>query len=250
MTRGQVCRKRAAVVVFTRPPELDARGKHLPHLEHFFRQMAERTLVAALRCPGADVVVVGCLGAGEIPRGAIHLPQRGASAPVRFVNALEDTARLGYERVVAVGTDVPGLRPGTLRAALDHLDEGAELVLGPAADGGAYLIGVRSNVISSLVGMPWGTADVLESLCASTPRVALLDEELDDVDNERGLRKLVACHALPRQLAGLVRALEAGVSPPPRERDTSRSGNSSATLRPVSRRGPPESRPVAVLLCA
>lgn len=60
-----------------------------------------------------------------------------------------------------VGTDCPFLEAGDLRTAADVLREGADAVIGPAEDGGYYLIGVRQSVAEIYAGVPWGSHQVL-----------------------------------------------------------------------------------------
>jgi glycosyltransferase A (GT-A) superfamily protein (DUF2064 family) len=63
--------------------------------------------------------------------------------------------------VVLIGSDLPALESADLEAAFDALS-GASLVLGPAADGGYWLIGLDRPRASLLAGMPWGSPAVLE----------------------------------------------------------------------------------------
>ena len=65
------------------------------------------------------------------------------------------------DRVCIVGTDVPELGADTVGRALAALEE-ADVVLGPAADGGYYLIGMRGLHAHLLRDMRWSTADVFE----------------------------------------------------------------------------------------
>lgn len=87
-------------------------------------------------------------------------------------------------RGVVVGTDCPSVDAAYVRRALAALDD-HDVVLGPAADGGYGLVGVRRAVPEMFHGISWGTATVLkESLSAASAAgasVALL-EEIWDVD--------------------------------------------------------------------
>ena len=62
--------------------------------------------------------------------------------------------------MVLIGTDCPELDDRLVQAALDRLGEN-DLVLGPASDGGYYLIGLRSPAPSLFDGIPWGSGEVL-----------------------------------------------------------------------------------------
>ena len=90
---------------------------------------------------------------------------------------------------VLIGTDSPGLSPRILGDAFDALDA-ADLVLGPATDGGYYLIGLRHPAPALFERMPWGTAAVREETLSRAARLGLrvrLLEELDDVDEPADL---------------------------------------------------------------
>lgn len=60
-----------------------------------------------------------------------------------------------------IGTDCPRLEPGDLRDGAAALGEGADAVLGPAEDGGYYLIGTRRSVPELYAGVSWGSGRVL-----------------------------------------------------------------------------------------
>ncbi len=67
------------------------------------------------------------------------------------------------EYVVLVGADCPSVDADYLRCALGHLEAGADIVIGPAEDGGYVLLGLRGVPDCLFAEMPWGTADVLET---------------------------------------------------------------------------------------
>jgi rSAM/selenodomain-associated transferase 1 len=71
------------------------------------------------------------------------------------------------QAIIAVGVDEPRLT----RAAIDHafsLLDSVEWIVGPARDGGYYLIGCRAAAFDSsiFIDMPWGTSDVLPTTLA------------------------------------------------------------------------------------
>jgi len=65
-------------------------------------------------------------------------------------------------QVLLVGTDVPTIDHEDLRAARRALQDGADAVLGPAEDGGYWLIGLRRHDPSLFDGIAWSTGQVLE----------------------------------------------------------------------------------------
>lgn len=95
----------------------------------------------------------------------------------------------GAESVVIVGSDIPGVDADILTKAFDAL-RNHDLVIGPATDGGYYLIGLRREVPELFVDMPWGTEHVLRRTMDAAEglgmAVALLPE-FADVDRPEDL---------------------------------------------------------------
>lgn len=88
------------------------------------------------------------------------------------------------EAVVVIGTDCPGLRAGHLAWAFAVLER-THLVLGPAVDGGYYLIGVRRHYVDLFREMEWSTSAVLDQTIAKAAALGIGYEKLDplrDVD--------------------------------------------------------------------
>ncbi len=92
-------------------------------------------------------------------------------------------------RVVIIGIDCPGLNPPILAKAFDTLSE-YDLVLGPAKDGGYYLIGLRCSVPELFRGVTWGTGLVLAQTTCIAEKLGLSSYYLDlleDVDRPEDL---------------------------------------------------------------
>lgn len=84
--------------------------------------------------------------------------QQGEDLGERMYNALARGLER-CERVVLVGSDCPGIDRDYLVQAVAGLDR-ADVVLGPATDGGYVLIGVRAVCRELFEGIPWGTSAV------------------------------------------------------------------------------------------
>jgi hypothetical protein len=78
----------------------------------------------------------------------------------RMKSAFADAFTSGTSKVITIGTDCPDLNESILNDAFNALDR-HDLVLGPAADGGYYLIGLSRLVPELFVKIKWGTAEVL-----------------------------------------------------------------------------------------
>jgi hypothetical protein len=106
-----------------------------------------------------------------------------------MVRAIAEAFQSGGERIILVGTDCPGLTDGLVRTAFEALVRN-DLVLGPANDGGYYLIGVRRVIPQLFSEIPWGTRQVLEKTLRIADQMQLrvfLLEPLDDVDRPEDL---------------------------------------------------------------
>jgi uncharacterized protein len=96
----------------------------------------------------------------------------------------------GAARVVAVGTDCPALRPRHLDAAFAALGA-VDAVLGPARDGGYWLVGLARPTPDAFRDVPWGRPSVLAvtlGRLAEAARRTVLLEELRDLDTLADLR--------------------------------------------------------------
>ncbi|MFO7552426.1 MAG: TIGR04282 family arsenosugar biosynthesis glycosyltransferase [Haliea sp.] len=109
--------------------------------------------------------------------------QAGADLGERMRHALNDGLARA-DRVLLVGSDCPGLGGRYLQQALAALDA-ADLVLGPALDGGYVLIGAKRPVDAVFAGVGWGSSRVLvETLArAQAARLAVARlQPLQDID--------------------------------------------------------------------
>ncbi|MHA7815301.1 MAG: TIGR04282 family arsenosugar biosynthesis glycosyltransferase [Pseudohaliea sp.] len=164
-------------------PVLDAAAAcelHIALLTHTARQLA-----GVRRC-GRELWVAGdpahpaLRHAAALGRAGVRR-QRGADLGERMRHALE-TALAGAPRVVLVGSDCPGLDAAYVEDAFAALAT-ADVVLGPALDGGYVLIGVRRVDARLFQGVSWGTDAVLAQTLARVDalgwRVALLAPRRD-----------------------------------------------------------------------
>ncbi|UFS72467.1 TIGR04282 family arsenosugar biosynthesis glycosyltransferase [Geomonas sp. RF6] len=93
------------------------------------------------------------------------LPQVEAGLGERMAAAVESTLALGYGASMVIGTDVPDLPLSYLEEGVRLLKSGADVVFGPAADGGYYLVGLKRVERAIFQGIRWSTSSVLaESL--------------------------------------------------------------------------------------
>ncbi len=110
--------------------------------------------------------------------------QKGVSLGERLYKALREAFAENKGKVVIIGTDCPGLTLKHIEQAFNLLDR-FNLVIGPAHDGGYYLIGLTKAVKDLFSGIKWGSAFVyrqtLEAAQKANLSIAEL-EKLQDVD--------------------------------------------------------------------
>ena len=86
--------------------------------------------------------------------------QQGADLGERMLRTF-DSVLANTSAAVLVGSDSPDLGAADFKTAMAALSAGYDAVLGPAADGGYVLIGLRQPAPLLFRDMPWGTSDVL-----------------------------------------------------------------------------------------
>lgn len=122
-------------------------------------------------------------------------PQSGADLGDRMRGALRHLlVDEAHERCAIVGSDMPQLTLETIAEAFAALDRGADLVLGPAEDGGYYLIAMRA-AHEVFAGIEWGSSRVLAQTRARAAGLGLRVHELAlgfDVDRAADLARLRA----------------------------------------------------------
>lgn len=125
-------------------------------------------------------------------------PQRGGDLGERMAAAVAAEAERAAGPIMVIGADAPHLPAAALHEAATALAGGAGVVLGPAADGGYYLIGMREPVPVLFGGMAWGTSTVLAETRARADRLGLpthllpLGFDVDEVADLDRLRALLA----------------------------------------------------------
>ncbi len=123
------------------------------------------------------------------------LLQEGQDLGERLDNALTRTLNAGYQRVAIMNSDGPTLPLACLNGAFEKLANGADVVVGPADDGGYYLIGLRRPAPRLLRAVRMSTPDVLADTLTIAAQERLRVELLPvwyDVDDAASLARLRA----------------------------------------------------------
>jgi len=165
-------------------PALGAAGAAELH-----RLLTTRT-VAVLKASGA-AVEVAYTGASAAEFATWLGPDVGLIEQVEGDLTARLLACLDPAPVIFFGADTPDLAPQHVEAAIAALDN-HEVVIGPAEDGGYYLIGMRQPMPELLIDMPWSTEQVLpETLARLDQRgiAPVLLETLADCDRPEDLAR-------------------------------------------------------------
>lgn len=132
---------------------------------------------------------------GLLPAGFGMLAQRGADLGERLLHATEDLLGGGFEGVCLINSDSPTLPVSLLTRTVSALrSDGDRLVLGPAIDGGYYLIGLKRAHARLFRDIAWSTAQVLAQTLAAAAALSLPSTVLPvwyDVDDAASLQLLM-----------------------------------------------------------
>jgi rSAM/selenodomain-associated transferase 1 len=119
----------------------------------------------------------------------LYKPQGHGNLGEKLKKAFDDAFSAGAQRVVTIGCDCPDLNKEHIGRAFDALYL-KDLVLGPASDGGYYLIGIQRPLDALFEDIPWGTDKVFETTVSLAQQLGLsieILEELHDVDRPADL---------------------------------------------------------------
>ena len=154
-------------------------------------QQQKLSLDRILACaPSAAHVFFKILGERH---GVRLIDQLGDDLGSRMDQAVSTLCAEGYRRLLIVGTDLPSLPLSIYRDALAQLDR-HPVVLGPALDGGYYLLGLARPAPELFDQIPWSTVEVLKATVARAETAGLTVGQLQpwrDVDMIEDLRSII-----------------------------------------------------------
>lgn len=194
------------LVIFTRYPEPGTTKTRLAKLlgpvkaAEIQKKLTEHTLQQAERLLQLSSVSISIYFDGGSPKkmqewlGTVgtYRCQGEGDLGSRMARAVGETFKQGFSKIVIIGTDCPCLQADHIKEAFETLDR-KDLVLGPAADGGYYLIGLRQHEEALFKNIDWGTASVLAktlNLAAAKDLSCTLLEKLHDVDRPEDLNHI------------------------------------------------------------
>ncbi|MBW4693355.1 MAG: TIGR04282 family arsenosugar biosynthesis glycosyltransferase [Lyngbya sp. HA4199-MV5] len=191
------------LIIFTRYPEPGkAKTRLIPALgaeaaADVHRQMTEFTLTQVKPLLGSRSLTVEVWFAGGdriqmeawLGSGLHYQPQPDGNLGDRMTQAFQSTFDSGVAAAVIIGTDCPELTEVLLEKAFQALQQ-TDVVLGPATDGGYYLIGLRQAIPDLFQAIAWSTDHVLQKTVAIAENLNLsltLLPMLTDVDRPEDL---------------------------------------------------------------
>lgn len=96
---------------------------------------------------------------------------------------------LGYQKILIIGSDLYSLRPKHIESAFEQL-ENYDVVIGPALDGGYYLLGLNFIIPKIFKQKQWSTSSVLKETLSDLKEFNVnLLEPLNDIDTYEDLKK-------------------------------------------------------------
>lgn len=127
------------------------------------------------------------------PNGVKFIPQVGKDLGARMAHAFSQTLKL-HKHVIMIGADVPNLGVPCFEKAFNALEDKNDLVIGPALDGGYYLLGMNTYHPKLFRGISWGGSKVLEKTLEHAQGKGLsysLLEIMRDLDRVEDLKAYV-----------------------------------------------------------
>ncbi len=127
------------------------------------------------------------------PSTSVRL-QRGADLAERLENAFADLFQEGVERLVVIGTDHPTLPSAFIEQAFEALDRRRAVAIGPAEDGGYYLLGLSEPMPALFRGMRFSHAGVFAETLRRARKAGhepCILPAWYDVDDPAGLHRLL-----------------------------------------------------------
>lgn len=175
--------RNTAILIFSRTAEEEARAKTFsPRQSHVANRRIAQSLIrhtaATARKTGLPVFT------------CFSRDQRGSHFGERLANAMQAVFAQGYARVIAIGNDSPEISAALLLRAARGLAE-QNLVLGPAPDGGVYLIGMHRAVFDPkrFTSLPWQSDHLSESWTTYFSGAITWLPAVHDIDRAGDLRR-------------------------------------------------------------
>ena len=185
-----------AIIIFVRNPEM---GKVKTRLAatvgaaaalHVYKKLLQHTLQQT-KLADADkfVFYANNITANDIWQEAayIKLQQQQGNLGAKMEAAFNVIFSKGYSRVLIIGSDCPHLNPQHVTEAFRQLQQN-DVAIGPATDGGYYLLGMKRLYAPLFENIEWSPSNVYKSTLEKIGSLGLHSQSLEaltDVDEEK-----------------------------------------------------------------
>lgn len=195
------------LLIFTRNPELGKVKKRLAAgigdeaalkiyehlLQHTF-EVTQNLQVEKWVCYSEEIPAEDIWNKGNFSKKL----QQGKDLGERMENAFHSGFEAGFSNIIIIGSDLYDLQKEDLEMAFLAL-QSSEAVIGPATDGGYYLLGLKSLPSQVFKNKNWGSNTVLDATLADLKNYNLTKLEprndidrLEDLENHPDLLKIIA----------------------------------------------------------
>jgi rSAM/selenodomain-associated transferase 1 len=185
------------LLIFTRNPELGkvktrlAKGVGEENALTIYKTLLEHTknVVSKINCTKRVGYSVAIRPNDIWESNAFEkFQQRGADLGDRMYHAFAKAFQDNYSKVLIVGSDLYDLRPKHIEEAFTALDSN-DVVIGPAQDGGYYLLGMRNLIKDVFYQKEWGGDTVFEATLGDLRAYSIYQlETLNDIDHAEDLQ--------------------------------------------------------------
>jgi rSAM/selenodomain-associated transferase 1 len=186
-----------ALIIFVRNPELGKVKTRLaaqigakPALAIYLK-LLQHTRLTALQTNCKKYVFATETLHDDFWKGFGLKEQNGGNLGEKMMDAFEQLLNKGYIKVVIIGSDCPHLKAQHIEEAFDGLNSN-DIVIGPANDGGYYLLGMKKMHPAIFQNKSWSTAFVFNETIATIKMLQLSFHQLEaltDVDEASDVPK-------------------------------------------------------------
>ena len=185
------------LLIFTRNPELGkvksrlAQGVGQENALAIYKKLLAHTRIVAsqVNCERWVGYSVAVRSNDNWPENTFYkFQQEGEDLGERMQHAFEKAFAAGHKKVIIVGSDLYDLKSEHIKEAFKSLDN-KDTVIGPAQDGGYYLLGMKSMIPQVFTNKDWGTETVYDATVEDLKTHSLYTlETLNDIDYASDLK--------------------------------------------------------------
>lgn len=162
-----------AVLIFANSAAVDAYKKEIPNSKKLFEAL-NHDILEKVKKTGLPYFLYD------------EQLQIGADFGARFTAAIQSVFAKGFDNIITVGNDTPGLTAQTISESYKNLQLG-KTIIGPSSDGGVYLLGFHRNRFSPIEfrNLPWQKKSLFDSIAVTFLRKGMLYQlpRLIDLDH-------------------------------------------------------------------